>query len=89
MSTWKQACEAGSYWIGVAMTVACFGLVLAGNTEPIWRFEHAGFPLSWIFGGAAVVAFLAAEFFPSTPPLSIEAEGRGALPAAEWEPAEF
>jgi hypothetical protein len=43
------------------MTVGCFALVVAGNTELFGRFEHRGFPLSWIVGCAAVVAFLAAE----------------------------
>ena len=49
------------YWIGVTMTLACFAFVMAGNTEFVGRFEHRGFPLSWAFGVAAVLAFLAAE----------------------------
>jgi hypothetical protein len=61
MSTARRNWIAAFYWIGVAMTVACFAFILAGNTELAGRFEHRGFPLSWVFGGVAVVAFLAAE----------------------------
>lgn len=65
------------YWIGVAATLGCFALVVAGNTELFGRFEHRGFPLSWIVGGAAVVAFLAAEACGSGSSRTTEA----ALPA--------
>ena len=58
----KRIWTTGFYWIGVAMTLACFAFVLAGNTDLIWRFEHTGFPLSWAFAGFAVLAFLGAEF---------------------------
>jgi hypothetical protein len=61
MSTTRRNWITVFYWIGVAMTLACFAFILAGNTELAGRFEHRGFPLSWIFGGVAVVAFLAAE----------------------------
>ena len=61
MSTARRTWIAVFYWIGVAMTLACFAFVLAGNTELTGRFEHRGFPLSWAFGGAAIFAFLAAE----------------------------
>lgn len=61
MSTARRNWIAVFYWIGVAMTLACFALVLGGNTELAGRFEHRGFPLSWAFGSAAVFAFLAAE----------------------------
>ena len=63
MSTAKRI--SSFYWIGVAMTLACFAFVLAGNTDLVWRFEHRGFPLSWAFAGAAVLAFLCAEFSQS------------------------
>ena len=43
---WTVGLYDGSYWIGVAMTLACFALVVAGNTELIWRFEHTRLPLS-------------------------------------------
>ena len=66
------------YWIGVAMTLACFTLILAGNTELVWRFEHKGFPLSWAFAAAAVLAFLAAEFGPARSARS-KAEDRSSL----------
>ena len=62
MSTAKRIGIAGFYWIGVAMTIACLALVLAGNTEFVWRFEHRAFPLSWAIAGIAMLAFLAAEF---------------------------
>jgi len=62
MSTGKRIGATGFYWIGVAMTLACFAFVLAGNTDLVWRFEHTGFPLSWAFAGVAVLAFLGAEF---------------------------
>ena len=46
------------YWIGVVMAFACVALILAGNTEPVYRFEHAHFPLLWPFAGIAVLVFL-------------------------------
>ena len=62
MSTAKRIWTTGLYWIGMAMTLACFAFVLAGNTDLVWRFEHTGFPLSWAFAGFALLAFLGAEF---------------------------
>lgn len=62
MSTGKRIWIAAFYWIGVATTLACFAFVLAGNTDLVWRFEHTGFPLSWVFAGFAILAFLGAEF---------------------------
>lgn len=61
MSTVRRNWIAAFYWIGVIMTLGCFALVLAGNTDVAWRFEHKGFPMSWVFAGAAVFSFLAAE----------------------------
>ena len=49
------------YWTGVVMAFASVAVVLAGNTEPVYRFEHARFPLLWAFAGVTVIAFLAAE----------------------------
>jgi len=62
------------YWIGVTTTMACFALVLARNTELIWRFEHAGIPLSWLAGVVAILAFLGAEYSDSTPTTPTETE---------------
>ena len=52
------------YCTGVVMTLACLAFVLAGNTEVLWQLEHARIPLSWVFGGIAVLSFLAAEICP-------------------------
>ncbi len=49
------------YWIGVIMALACFALVVAHGTELVGRLERRGFQLSWAFGVAAAIAFLAAE----------------------------
>jgi len=50
------------YWIGVIMSILCFGLALARNTELISNLQPANFPLSWAAGVIAVIAFLASEF---------------------------
>lgn len=49
------------YWVGVVMTIACVGLVLAGNTKIGARLEHMDYPLSWITAGIGVLAFLISE----------------------------
>jgi hypothetical protein len=59
---WGRGLFAACYWIGIALTVACCTLILASNTDWVWRLEHVGVPLSWACGGVAVLAFLAAEF---------------------------
>ena len=61
MSSVRRNWIAVFYWIGVATTVGCLALIVAGNTELFGRLEHRGLPLSWIVGCVAVVAFLAAE----------------------------
>jgi hypothetical protein len=61
VATTKRNWTDGFYWIGVALTLGCFALVLAGNTEFGWTFEHSRFPVSWILGGAAVATFLVAD----------------------------
>ena len=61
MSTAKNALMAGFYWVGVVLTLACFTVVLASNTDFFWSFEHRSFPLSWALGAGAILAFLAAE----------------------------
>jgi hypothetical protein len=77
---------ASFYWIGVAMTAGCFALVLAGNTEMLWKLEHARFPMSWAFGALAVLSFLAAEVCPPASDFVGETE-EYRLSSAEWEPA--
>ncbi len=89
MSTAKRHSSAGFYWIGVAMTLACFALVLAGNTELLWPFEHTQFPLSWVFGGGAILAFLAAEFCHIPVSRPSEEEEESSQLSAEWEAAEY
>ena len=88
MSATKRNSIATCYWIGVAMIMTCLALILAGNTELAWRFEHQGFPLSWAFAGAGILAFLAAEFWQSAFPLPIEAEDPSGQLAPELESAE-
>jgi hypothetical protein len=61
VATTKRNWTDGFYWIGVALTLGCFALVLAGNTEFGWMFEHSRLPVSWILGGAAVATFLVAD----------------------------
>jgi hypothetical protein len=88
MSTAKRHSSAGFYWIGVALALACFGLVLAGNTEGLWQFEHAQVPLSWLFGGTAILAFLAAEFCHIPGPVPVEEEEEISEFSPEWEAVE-
>ena len=76
------------YWIGVTMALACFALVMAGNTELAGRFEHRGFPLSWAFGVAAVLAFLAAEACHPTSSGATKAEDRTSPLPSELEAVE-
>ena len=45
MSSVRRNWIAVFYWLGVAMTLGCFALIVAGNTELFGRFEHRGFPL--------------------------------------------
>jgi hypothetical protein len=89
MSTARRNWIAGFYWMGVAMALACLALVLAGNTDLMWRFEHSGFPLSWALAGAAILAFLATEFFDSSSLVPCNAEDPSSRLSAEWETAEF
>jgi hypothetical protein len=50
-----------TYWIGVIMTVACVFLVLAKNTTLLSPLNSAPVPLSWVFGGLAICAFVVYE----------------------------
>jgi len=70
------------------MTLAFLALVLAGNTDLGWRWEHQGFPLSWAFGAAAVLAFLAVEYSPASSQPS-EAEDESSEFSPDFEMAEF
>jgi hypothetical protein len=78
----------GFYWIGTAMMLACFALILAGNTEPVYQFEHTRFPLSWVFAIVAIFAFLAAEFCHPVETLANEMEARDAELIPDWEGVE-
>jgi hypothetical protein len=62
---------------------------VAGNTELVSRFEHAGFPLSWVLAGAAIIAFLATEFCDSVASLPSEAEDSSSQFSSEWETVEL
>ncbi|MBZ5675345.1 MAG: hypothetical protein LAP61_13970 [Acidobacteriia bacterium] len=88
MSTEKRIWIPAFYWIGVAMALACFGFVLAGSTELVWRFEHRGFPLSWALAGASILAFLGAEFCHSAFSLRSDAEDGSSQPSPELAAAE-
>jgi hypothetical protein len=77
------------YWMGMVMTVACLALILAGNTEMLWRFEHTAFPLSWICAVGAVLAFVAFELCESPAPLVSEEEDRTSQMSPEWEAVEL
>ena len=53
MSSARRKWTAGFYWIGVALTVACIAVVVAGHTERFGLLERVDFPLSWAFAGMA------------------------------------
>jgi hypothetical protein len=84
-----SAAQRSFNWIGVVLTLACFVTVVAGNTELVWRFEHVGFPLSWVLAGAAILAFLATELCDSTASLPDEAEDSSSQFSSEWETVEL
>lgn len=54
------------YWAGVALAFACLLLLVVSNTDIGWRLEHADLPASWLAGGLAILAFLAAEYLDPT-----------------------
>jgi len=74
--------------LGLVMTLAFIALVLAGNTDLVWRFEHTGLPLSWMCGVTAILAFLVAEFCDSTLAPSSRQEKRSSQLSTEWEAVE-
>jgi threonine/homoserine/homoserine lactone efflux protein len=85
----RRSFTAALYWIGVALTLACLALIVTGNTELLWRFEHTGLPLSWALAGAAVLAFMAFEFCDSASSLPSEEEDRSSQLSPEWEAVEL
>jgi predicted cobalt transporter CbtA len=92
MSTTKRdgtvGIYAGFYWLGTVMTLACLALIVAGNTELLYRVEHTRFPLSWALAGIAVLAFVAAELcHPPDAPVA-EAEDGSPQLTPEWEAVE-
>jgi hypothetical protein len=82
---WGPGLFAACYWTGIALTVACCALIVASNTDSVWRLEHVGVPLSWACGGLAVLAFLAAELCHSILDHRRETEDRTAELVAESE----
>jgi hypothetical protein len=88
MNTARRSWIAAFYWLGVTMTLGCLALVVAGNTDLVGRFEHKGFPLSWAFGVAAVVAFLAAEASHTAFSGATQTEDRNSPLSSELEAAE-
>jgi len=86
--TWTKGLYAGFYWLGLAMTLACLALILGGNTDLLYRFEHTSFPLSWVSAGIALLAFLAAELCHSTDSVAPGAEPESPEFAPEWEAVE-
>jgi len=84
-----SAAQRSFNWIGVVLTLACFVTVVAGNTELVWRFEHVGFPLSWVLAGAAILAFLATELFDTTASVPDEEEDSSSELSQEWETVEL
>jgi hypothetical protein len=89
VSTAQRTWTTGFYWTGITLSGACLVLILAGNTELAWRFEHASFPLSWAFAGVAVLAFVAFEFCDRTFSPPREGEDPSSQPSAEWEGADW
>ena len=88
MSTVGRIWMGAFYWIGVTTTLACIAFVIVGNTELAGRFEHGGFPLSWAFGVAAILAFLAAEACHTASSGATGTEGRTGPLAPELEAVE-
>lgn len=63
---WTDGYQAAFFWTGIVMTVACFALVLAGNTDLVHPLESASLPLSWAFAAGAIFQFVAAELCHQT-----------------------
>jgi hypothetical protein len=85
---WTVGFYAGFFWLGIVMTLASLALILAGNTELLYRFEHTRFPLSWACAGLAVLAFCATELCHPAESRTSEAEDESLQLAPEWEAVE-
>lgn len=57
-----------SYWAGIAGSVACLALILAGNPISVTLRHFVGMPFSWLLGLLAIVAFIGAEYFGADEP---------------------
>jgi hypothetical protein len=68
---WTDKWSDTFYWIGITMSVLCIALAAASNTELLSRFQRADFPLSWVAGAIAILAFLASEYFHSATPAKV------------------
>ena len=79
-----------TYWIGVMMAVACVFLVLAKNTTLVSPLDRGSVPLSWVFGGLAIIAFVVYEHLDES--LEVPSESQvapEALPPTQPVPAEL
>ena len=74
MSKAQTVIQRISYWMGIALSVLCLGLVLAGNTRTVSQLEYAKMPLAWLFGILAIVAFMGAEYLELAEPTRPDAE---------------
>jgi hypothetical protein len=81
----RKGIYAGCYWTGITMTLVCLALILASNTELGYWYEHSPFALSWAFGGFAILAFLAAEFYAPAASSGTRAADESSQPVLEEE----
>ena len=81
--TVQQKWTATFYWIGTTMSVLCIALAAARNTELLSRFQRADFPLSWVAGVIAILAFLASEYLH--PPAPAKVRGARRFPEQRFE----
>ena len=87
---WKSGSWAVFFWSGVVMALACLALVLAGNTEMVFRLERTSLPLSWVFGIVAILEFATAEICHHADARARDGEKRPSQPARQaWEAWEF
>ena len=76
----------GLYWTAMVMTLSCIALVLSGNTDWGYGFEHTRIPLSWVLGGIAIFAFVVAELcHPAVTETAGEEEDGISIPIRECE----
>ena len=76
------------YWIGTVLTLGCFALILAGNSEILYRLEHSRLPLSWMVAGGAICGFLVAEFCHPAIPVRAGVEEETSPVEMDWEGVE-